>query len=85
MMKKVLREDVNYFWVWVSLLIRILSHISRAVRWNLLIEPLGSKPGLFNTFLAVMTGYLMNLVIPAWGRSPAAGSWQGMKKSPLPA
>ncbi|HNQ38202.1 MAG: flippase-like domain-containing protein [Prolixibacteraceae bacterium] len=73
MMKKVLREDVNYFWVWVSLLIGILSHISRAVRWNLLIEPLGSKPGLFNTFLAVMTGYLMNLVIPRMGEISRCG------------
>lgn len=73
MMKSVLRNDVNYFWVWVSLLIGILSHISRAIRWNHLIEPLGTKPGLLNTFLAVMTGYLMNLVIPRMGEISRCG------------
>lgn len=67
MIKSVLKNDVNYFWVWVSLFIGILSHISRAVRWNLLIEPMGSKPGLLNTFSSVMVGYIMNLVIPRMG------------------
>jgi len=73
MIKSVLQNDVKYFWVWVSLLIGILSHISRAIRWNYLIEPLGSKPRLLNTFLAVMTGYLMNLVIPRMGEISRCG------------
>ncbi len=73
MIKSVLQNDVNYFWVWVSLVIGIISHISRAIRWNYLIEPLGSRPALLNTFLAVMTGYLMNLVIPRMGEISRCG------------
>lgn len=73
MIKSVLKNDVNYFWVWISLIIGVLSHISRAIRWNLLIEPLGRKPGLLNSFLAVMTGYLMNLVIPRMGEVTRCG------------
>ncbi len=73
MIKSVLQNDVNYFWVWVSLLIGILSHISRAIRWNLLIEPLGSRPSTLNTFLAVMTGYLMNLLVPRMGEISRCG------------
>lgn len=84
MMKKVLRNDVNYFWVWVSLIIGIFSHISRAMRWNLLIEPLGSKPGLLNTFLAVMTGYLMNLVIPRMGEISRCGVLSKYEKISFP-
>ncbi len=73
MIKSVLKNDVNYVWVWISLIIGVLSHISRAVRWNLLIEPLGSKPRLLNTFSSVMIGYIMNLVIPRMGEVTRCG------------
>ncbi len=73
MIKSVLKNDVNYAWVWISLIIGILSHISRAVRWNLLIGPMGSKPGLLNTFSSVMIGYVMNLVIPRMGEVTRCG------------
>jgi uncharacterized protein (TIRG00374 family) len=65
--KSVLRNDVNYFWVVVSLFIGLLSHFSRTVRWRLMIEPISHKPRFINTFLAVMVGYLMNLVFPRMG------------------
>ena len=72
-LKSVLRNDVNYWWIWLSLFIGLLSHISRTMRWNLMIEPLGKKPRLLNTFLAVMVGYLMNLVFPRMGEISRCG------------
>ncbi len=74
MIKSVLQNDVHYFWIWVSLFIGLLSHISRAVRWNYLIEPLGSRPRFTNTFLSVMVGYLMNLVFPRMGEISRCGA-----------
>jgi len=71
--KSILTNDVNYFWVVVSLLLGLLSHISRTIRWNLLIEPLGRKPRMLNTFLAVMVGYLMNLALPRMGEISRCG------------
>jgi len=71
--KSILKNDVNYTWIWVSVILGILSHISRAMRWSLMIEPLGRKPGLLNTFLSVMIGYLMNLVIPRMGEISRCG------------
>lgn len=71
--KSILTNDVNYFWIVVSLFIGLLSHISRTIRWNLLIEPLGRKPRLLNTFLAVMVGYLMNLALPRMGEISRCG------------
>ncbi len=47
--------------------ILIASHISRAIRWRILMKPLGYNPGLINTFFAVMVGYLANLAIPRLG------------------
>ena len=38
-----------------------------------MIEPISHKPGFFNTFLAVMIGYLMNLVFPRMGEISRCG------------
>ena len=71
--KSVLSNRVNYFWIVVSLFLGLLSHISRTIRWNLMIEPLGRKPRMLNTFLAVMVGYLMNLALPRMGEISRCG------------
>jgi uncharacterized protein (TIRG00374 family) len=44
-----------------------LSHFLRALRWRLIMEPLGYKPSIGNTYLAVLIGYLANLAIPRLG------------------
>ncbi|MDP2337730.1 MAG: lysylphosphatidylglycerol synthase transmembrane domain-containing protein [Bacteroidota bacterium] len=71
--KSILTNDVNYFWIVVSLLLGLLSHVSRTIRWNLMIEALGRKPRMLNTFLAVMVGYLMNLALPRMGEISRCG------------
>lgn len=60
-------KSANYFWIALSLFLSLLSHISRAIRWNLLIEPLGYRPRLINSFFAVMTMYISNMAIPRSG------------------
>lgn len=47
--------------------ILIFSHFIRALRWRLLMEPLGYKPSKINTFFAVMIGYLTNQAVPRLG------------------
>ena len=44
-----------------------LSHFLRALRWRLIMEPLGYRPSIANTYLAVLIGYLANLAIPRLG------------------
>lgn len=44
-----------------------LSHWFRAMRWNLMLEPLDIKPKTANTFFAVIIGYMTNLAIPRAG------------------
>lgn len=48
-------------------ILAILGHISRAVRWKILIEPMGYKPSTSNTFYAVMCGYFANTFLPRAG------------------
>lgn len=64
---QILRKDVGYGWIFLSLLVGLFSHISRTIRWQMLIEPVERRPGIVNTFLAVMIGYLANLAIPRMG------------------
>lgn len=73
MIKSSLQNDVTYFWIFLSAMCGLLSHISRAMRWNYLIEPLGKRPGTLNTFLSVMVGYIMNLVLPRMGEVARCG------------
>jgi len=47
--------------------ILFLSHFVRALRWRLLIEPLGYMPSKANTFFAVLIGYLANQAVPRLG------------------
>lgn len=64
---QILRKDVGYGWIFLSLFLGLLSHVSRTIRWQMLIEPVERRPGIVNTFLAVMIGYLANLAIPRMG------------------
>lgn len=43
------------------------SHLIRALRWRLLIEPLSHKTKISNTFFSVMMGYLTNQAVPRMG------------------
>jgi len=55
-------------WLFAPVLILMLiSHYSRTLRWKILMEPLGYKPSTFNTFAAVMIGYLVNMGVPRLG------------------
>src|SRR5215212_10019215 len=50
-----------------AFLLLFVAHYSRALRWKILMEPLGYKPSTFNTFAAVMIGYLVNTGVPRLG------------------
>src|SRR5579875_1218380 len=55
-------------WVIVPVIIMLLlAHYSRALRWKILMEPLGYHPSTFNTWAAVMIGYLVNAGVPRLG------------------
>lgn len=49
------------------LIIGFMSHLFRALRWKLLLEPLNLRPSTVNITCAVMVGYLTNLLLPRMG------------------
>jgi glycosyltransferase 2 family protein len=60
-------KSARYFLILPVFFIISASHISRAIRWKILMKPMGYRPRLINTFFAVMVGYLANLAIPRLG------------------
>src|SRR5688572_25853012 len=59
--------SANY-WLLIPIIISVLlGYFSRAVRWKILMEPLGYNPSTINTFYAVMAGYLANTFVPRAG------------------
>lgn len=74
-------EDIYYKishahlgWVMLSLVISSMALISRSMRWNLLIEPLGYRPKLSSAFYSLMVGYFANLAIPRIGEISRCGA-----------
>ncbi len=56
-------KNVDLTLVLLSILIGAVSHISRAIRWNYLLEPLGYKPKLINNIFIIFISYFANLLI----------------------
>ena len=73
--------NANPFWIIVSALLGIVSHISRAYRWRFLVHSLGYKPRLSVSYMSLMIGYLANLGIPRSGeilRAATLSNYEGI-------
>lgn len=62
-------KKADYTWVTLGVLCGVLSHLSRAYRWQYMLEPLGYKPKYGNSVMAVFVAYLANLGIPRSGEA----------------
>ncbi len=73
----------NYYWLILSLIFAIGSHIVRALRWNLLINSLNYKTKVSTTFFAVMVGYMANTAVPRMGEFVRCGVLSKKEKIPF--
>lgn len=74
-------REANPLWVLLSVGIGFLSHLSRAIRWNYLLEPLGYQPRVRNNLLLVLSAYFANLGIPRSGevlRATGLSTYEGV-------
>lgn len=72
-------KDVDLVWMWneishadmrwlaISFVSGVLAMWSRAWRWRIVLEPLGYKPSMRNSFNGVAIGYLANIGLPRMG------------------
>ena len=76
-------HSANYLWVVISIIPGIVSHISRSMRWRMLLRPMGYHPKLKTTFAAVMVGYFANLAFPRLGEVMRCGILNKYEKIPV--
>ncbi len=76
-------RQVDYFWVVLSMLLGFFSYLLRAYRWQIMFYPTGHTPALFRTFLAVMSGYLANLLVPRLGEVTRCGVLKKSEHIPI--
>ena len=66
-------ENINYYWIALSIVLALVSHYLRAFRWNILLQPLGYDLKTSRTFIAVMVGYFANNLVPRLGEVTRCG------------
>ncbi len=80
-------KNANYFWLSLVVLAFLLSNVSRAIRWKMLLDPLKEdgepKVSFKNSFLGVLVNYVVNLVIPRAGEVARCGVLTRYEKIPL--
>ncbi|MEA3450270.1 MAG: lysylphosphatidylglycerol synthase transmembrane domain-containing protein [Bacteroidota bacterium] len=77
--------EANLWWLVLSVALGLLSHVSRALRWKLLIAPLGYNPRKLTLFYSVMIMYLTNYAIPRSGEIVRCGIISKYEKIPFSA
>lgn len=60
-------KSAHYIYLLPILIMAILSHLSRALRWKIMLEQMGYHPSVSNTFYATLTGYFANNFVPRAG------------------
>ena len=73
----------NYWWVAVGLVVAILSHWFRAVRWKMLIKAAGYESNSVNLFASTMVGYMVNQAVPRLGEVTKATLTSKTEKLPV--
>lgn len=76
-------SKANYLWVAFAACFGLGAYWFRAVRWNLLLEPMGHSISNSNSLWCISFGYLMNLTIPRSGEVARATALYGVEKVPV--
>jgi len=76
-------NKLKYEWILLSFIFGLTSHFIRAVRWRMLIEPMGHSPRTLNLFLSVLVLYFVNLVVPRGGEIARCGTVTRYEKIPF--
>lgn len=75
--------SANKVFLFLSAGVAILSHLIRAERWKLLLDPLGYRTSLQKGFASVMIGYFVNLAIPRGGELSRCYNLYRLNKTPV--
>lgn len=64
---------LDWFWMTVSLIFGVLSHVLRGWRWKQTLEPMGEHARMSNCVNAIFISYASNMIIPRLGEISRCG------------
>ncbi len=70
---QIIDGGMNYWWMFVSLIFGVLSHVFRGLRWKITLAPLKEYPKTSDCIYSVFVSYAANLVIPRIGEISRCG------------
>jgi uncharacterized membrane protein YbhN (UPF0104 family) len=76
-------SQAHWEWIAASVILSLMAHLSRGIRWAIMLKPLGYNAGATPAFIAVMIGYLANLVVPRMGEVSRSAVLQRMRGIPF--
>lgn len=76
-------QAADWRWIALSCVLLLMAHITRAWRWQMLLEPLGYRPGLFDSTISVLTGYFANYIVPRMGEVTRCGTLYKLERVPI--
>lgn len=71
------------WWLIVMAVIAMISHLIRAIRWKMLLDPAGQSVSVRDSFLSMMVGYLVNMVVPRGGEISRCYNLYRLNKVPV--
>lgn len=76
-------QGIAFGWFLLVIVFFMISNASRALRWNMLLRPLGYAPRFGNAFLTILVGYFLNLALPRMGEIARCGAFSRYERIPL--
>ena len=76
----------NLFWVFIFIVVNLLGHYFRAIRWKYILNSVKPNTSMKNLFGSLMVGYGVNCVTPKLGevtRAVLIGKWEGLSRSSM--
>lgn len=78
-------QNANLWMIVPVLLASIIGLVVRALRWKIILKPLGYNPSFINTFSSLMVGYAVNYAIPRVGEISRCVALGKKEKAPATA
>lgn len=71
--RDVMLHHINWWWMGLSLVAGVMSHVVRGWRWRQTLEPLGERPRSSSCVDAIFLSYATNLLLPRVGEVSRCG------------
>ncbi len=82
-MVAIIRDGCNFWWIGLALALSVVSHVFRALRWDIQLKAIGINARLSTLIYSIFGTYSVNLVFPRLGELWRTGYISRRQKAPF--